>query len=67
LSDPFFRFYFRFLFPHQKTLLSAEETASHIKSELRAFVALAFEKLAQEWLVKQTRAHQLPFTPDNPT
>jgi uncharacterized protein len=65
LSDPFFRFYFRFLFPHQKTLMSAEETVAHIKSELRAFVALAFEKLAQEWLVRQARAHELPFAPES--
>ena len=65
LDDPFFRFYFRFLFPHQKTLLSAEETTAHIRSELRAFVGLAFEKLAQEWTVKQARAQGLPFMPES--
>ncbi|MBK7916655.1 MAG: ATP-binding protein [Chloroflexi bacterium] len=65
LADPFFRFYFRFLFPHLTSLLSAEETTAHIKSELRAFVGLSFEKLAQEWVVKQTRAGQLPFAPES--
>lgn len=65
LSDPFFRFYFRFLFPHQKTLMSPEETTAHIKGELRSFVGLAFEKLAQEWVVKQARAHNLPFAPES--
>lgn len=65
LRDPFFRFYFRFLFPHLTSLLSAEETTAHIKSELRAFVGLSFEKLAQEWVVKQTRAGQLPFAPES--
>ncbi len=61
LSDPFFRFYFRFLFPHQKSLLSAEETTAHIKSELRAFVGVSFEKLAQQWVAIQARAGKLPF------
>jgi uncharacterized protein len=64
LSDPFFRFYFRFLFPHQKSLMSAEETTAHIKNELRAFVGLSFEKLAQQWVVAQARAGQLPFSPE---
>lgn len=63
LSDPFFQFYFRFLFPHLKSLLSAEETTAHIKNELRAFVALGFERLGQQWLVAQARAGNLPFTP----
>ncbi len=61
LSDPFFRFYFRFLFPHLRSLLSPEETTAHIKSELRAFVGYSFEKLSQEWVVSQTRAGELPF------
>ena len=64
LSDPFFRFYFRFLLPHQKSLLSPEETTAHIKSELRAFVALTFENLAQQWVVAQARAGNLPFKPE---
>ena len=64
LSDPFFRFYFRFLFPHLSSLMSPEETATHIKSELRAFVGLSFEKLAQQWVVAQARAGNLPFAPE---
>ena len=64
LSDPFFRFYFRFLFPHLRSLMSPEETTAHIKSELRAFVGLSFEKLAQQWMVKQARASNLPFAPE---
>jgi uncharacterized protein len=47
LNDPFFRFYFRFLYPCLKSLMSPEEITGHNKSELRAFVGLAFEKLAQ--------------------
>jgi uncharacterized protein len=64
LSDPFFRFYFRFLFPHLSKLMSPEETAAHIKSELRAFVGLYFEKLAQQWVAAQARAGNLPFAPE---
>ena len=69
LSDPFFRFYFRFLFPHLSKLMSPEETTAHIKSELRAFVGLSFEKLAQQWVVVQARAgrpseRRLPFAPE---
>lgn len=64
LSDPFFRFYFRFLFPHLSKLTSPEEIAAHIKNELRAFVGLAFEKLAQQWVVNQARAGRLPFAPE---
>jgi AAA+ ATPase superfamily predicted ATPase len=30
-----------------------------------SFVGLAFEKLAQEWVVKQARAHNLPFAPES--
>lgn len=63
LSEPFFRFYFRFLLPHLSSLMSAEETTAHIRSELRSFVGLSFEKLAQQWTVKQARANQLPFAP----
>ena len=69
LSAPFFRFYFRFLFPHLSSLMSPEETTAHIKSELRAFVGLSFEKLAQQWVVAQARAggpsgRRLPFAPE---
>lgn len=65
LSDPFFRFYFRFLLPHQRSLIQVEETVSHIQNELRSFVGLAFELLAQKWIVKQARAGALPFSPDS--
>jgi hypothetical protein len=44
--------------------MSPEETTAHIKSELRAFVGLSFEKLAQQWTVAQARAGNLPFAPE---
>ncbi|MFN8492576.1 MAG: ATP-binding protein [Caldilineaceae bacterium] len=64
LADPYFRFYFRFLEPHQKSLTRAEETLNHIQNELRAFVGVGFETLAQQWLVRQIQAKQLPFVPE---
>ena len=63
LSDPFFRFYFRFIQPHLSSLMSAEETTRHIRNELRSFIGLSFERLAQEWLVAMTRKDKLPFQP----
>jgi hypothetical protein len=64
LSDPYFRFYFRFLVPHQKSLLGPQQTLKHIEKELRAFVGLAFEQLAQQWIARQASTGQLPFTPE---
>lgn len=63
LRDPYFRFYFRFLAPHQQSLRRPEETLNHIQDELRSFVALAFERLAQEWL--SLHPQTLPFTPES--
>ena len=59
----------REFFPHLSSLMSPEETTAHIKSELRAFVGLSFEKLAQQWVVAQARAggpseRRLPFVPE---
>ena len=64
VSDPYFRFYFRFLVPHQKSLLGPQETLQHIERELHAFVGLAFEQLARQWLVRQAQVGALPFTPE---
>jgi AAA+ ATPase superfamily predicted ATPase len=64
LSDPHFRFYFRFLAPHLKSLSSVQQTFQHIRRELRAFVGVAFEQLAQQWVVRQARSGKLPFTPE---
>jgi len=64
LSDPFFRFYFRFLLPHQRSLMPVEETVSHIQNELRSYVGLAVERLAQQWIVQQAGAGALPISPE---
>lgn len=64
LADPFFRFYFRFLEPHLHSFMPQQETLTHIQSELRSFVGLGFEHLAQQWVAKQARTGALPFTPE---
>jgi AAA+ ATPase superfamily predicted ATPase len=65
LSDPYLRFYFRFLAPHLDTLaFTPDRVLEHIQKELRAFVGqTAFEELSQEWLAERGRLGQLPFRP----
>lgn len=65
-SDPYFRFYFRFIDPYQ-AYLPAESKAlrESIKQGLRAFVGqTAFEELSRAWLQKQGLAGGLPFEPE---
>jgi len=65
LSDPFFRFYFRFLQPYQSDLsYQPERVLPAIQQGLRAFVGqTAFEDLARQWVVEQGRTGGLPFAP----
>lgn len=66
MSDPYFRFYFRFFDPMQDLLtIEPERVLEAVKQGLRAFVGqTAFELLAQEWVRQQGRQGRLPFTPD---
>ena len=52
LLDPYFRFYFRFLAPHQDDLAyRPEQVLPRIREGLRAFVGMtAFEELSREWV-----------------
>jgi AAA+ ATPase superfamily predicted ATPase len=63
LSDPYFRFYFRFIAPYQDEVsYRPERVLVRIREGLRAFVgATAFEELSRQWLVERGRAGQLPF------
>jgi len=62
LSDPYFRFYFRFLAPHQDDLVyRPEKVLPRIREGLRAFVGeTAFEELCRQWVVEQGRTGALP-------
>jgi len=63
LTDPYFRFYFRFIAPHYSDLsYRAEPILAHVREELRAFVGVtAFEELSRQWVAQQSRAGRLPF------
>ncbi len=63
LSDPYFRFYFRFIAPQQDELAYRPESAlPRIREQLRAFVGMtAFEELSRQWVAEQGRAGKLPF------
>jgi AAA+ ATPase superfamily predicted ATPase len=66
LSDPYFRFYFRFLAPFHDTLtFDPDRVLSQVKDGLRAFVGqTAFEQLSREWVIAQGKRGQLPFEPE---
>lgn len=66
LSDPYFRFFFRFLAPFQDDpLMQVEHLIRYIRQNLRAFVGdTAFEDLARQWVFAQARAEKLPFRPE---
>jgi AAA+ ATPase superfamily predicted ATPase len=63
LSDPYFRFYFRFIAPyHDELSYRPERVLDRIDEGLCAFVgATAFEELSRQWLAERGRAGQLPF------
>jgi AAA+ ATPase superfamily predicted ATPase len=67
LSDPYLRFYFRFIQPNLG-LVEQELTNvlwQRIAEQFRAFVGLtAFEDLCREWTLVQARAGKLPFLPE---
>ena len=65
LSDPYFRFYFRFIAPHRDDLAYEPERALPlIRKGLRAFVGeTAFEELCRQWIAEQGRAGGLCFEP----
>lgn len=65
LSDPYFRFYFRFLAPHQARLpFDPDPVLKQLQQQLDIFVGqTAFEELARQWVSHQGKLGQLPFTP----
>ncbi len=67
LSDPYFRFYFRFIAPHQQEVgYRSERVLQVIQEGLRGFVGqTAFEELCRTWVARQGLQQLLPFVPDN--
>ncbi len=67
ITDPFLRFYYRFLARRQSQLaLGVEEQAlEEIKRHLLDFIGTyTWEELCQEWLLRTTGQSRLPFLPD---
>ncbi|MEN6522303.1 MAG: ATP-binding protein [Anaerolineaceae bacterium] len=67
ITDPFLRFYYRFLARRQSQLaLGVEEQAlEEIRRHLLDFIGTyTWEELCQEWLLRSTSQHRLPFLPD---
>ena len=67
ITDPFLRFYYRFLARRQSQLaLGVDEQAlEEIKRHLLDFIGTyTWEELCQEWLLRATGKDRLPFLPD---
>jgi uncharacterized protein len=67
LSDPYLRFYYRFVEPNLEMIEQGQIEAlwRRVSSQFRAFVGMTtFEELCREWVIKQAQASRLPFTPD---
>jgi AAA+ ATPase superfamily predicted ATPase len=62
LTDPFLRFYFRFIAPMRDEVgFRPEGVMAIIKQQLRAYVgATAFEELCRDWVRQQSDQGQLP-------
>ncbi len=67
LADNFFAFWYKFLFAH-KTKLELMESlnfSSLIVKNISDFMGIAFEKICEQYLVKQAKAENLPFIPSS--
>jgi AAA+ ATPase superfamily predicted ATPase len=66
LSDPFHRFYFRFLRPRQAEIAYQPDLVlDEIQAGLRAFVGMtAWEELARTWVLRQGMRGALSFRPE---
>lgn len=66
-SDPFLKFYFRFIAPNQNLIEENREEmlVRIIEDNFDAFVGKGcFEVLCQKWLVTKANKQELPFEPD---
>lgn len=67
ITDPFLRFYYRFLSRRQTQLALGvdEQSLAEIKRHLLDFIGTyTWEELCQEWLLRATGKARLPFLPD---
>ena len=67
ITDPFLRFYFRFLANRQAqlTLGVQDQALAEIKKHLVDFIGThTWEELCREWLLRASARNRLPFLPD---
>ncbi|KAA3643902.1 MAG: ATP-binding protein [Chloroflexi bacterium] len=68
ITDPFLRFYYRFLSSRQSQLAAGvqDQTLAQIKKHLVDFIGTyTWEELCREWLLRATGQKVLPFLPDH--
>jgi AAA+ ATPase superfamily predicted ATPase len=68
VSDPFLRFYYRFIVPHITNIERGyvEAAYNQIRSDLRAFMGTyVFEELCREWVIAAAATDELGFHPDS--
>lgn len=64
VSDPYLRFYFRFMDPHLELIEQKQINLlwERIKEQFRAFIGLTtWEELCREWIMMQSNQGNLPF------
>ena len=67
LTDPYLRFYFRFIAPNAELVEQELSTVlwKRISDQFRAFVGMtAFKDLCREWVLAKARAGKLPLIPE---
>ena len=66
LSDPFLRFYYRFILPNRSLIAQGVYTAldREFREQMRGFVGATFEELCRTWTLVQARHGGLPFSPE---
>ena len=66
ITDPYLRFYYRFIAPHRSLIESGrlEMPLAHLKQHLPSFVGKhAFEELCREWILDRANDGTLGFVP----
>lgn len=67
ITDPFLRFWFRFVHPHRAALdlgLADAVLEQRVRPAFDQFVSYAFEDAAREYVARLARAGRLPFLPE---
>jgi uncharacterized protein len=62
IADPFFRFWFRYVFPNRSRLDRGrvDEVLTEIEADLDTFMGLAFEDCCRDWIGRYAPAKLLP-------